>query len=181
MKYFIHTLTLFRIVCGPLIFLLILYFEYFGLSLALFLLCSFTDFLDGFLARKYFLTSDFGEILDPIADKILVVFLLAAIALSTSSIFVAFCGSMIISREFWVSALRDFNSRTQNTSATKVSFLAKLKTAFQFAAISSYLLAMLLSSALLILISNFILFTSFILAIKTSISYTSNTFQSIHK
>ena len=68
MNLLIQFLTYFRMIAGPIIFLLILYFDQYGLALVLFFLASISDFFDGFLARRYNLTSELGEIIDPIAD-----------------------------------------------------------------------------------------------------------------
>ena len=91
------------------------------------------------LARKYNLTSH-GKILDPIADKILITFSLIAISIYLDSFFVACLSALIISREIWVSGLRDFNSATGNFGATDVTFLAKFKTTFQILTIFLYLI-----------------------------------------
>ena len=72
---------------------------------------SITDYFDGYLARKYNLVSQLGEILDPIADKILIVFLLFAITANLNSYYIGFFSAIIITREIWVGALRDFNAR----------------------------------------------------------------------
>ena len=73
MKQFILFLTLSRLLFAPIIFIGLIVFNNFFLTFVLFLIVSITDYFDGWLARKYKLTSDFGAILDPIADKILVV------------------------------------------------------------------------------------------------------------
>ena len=70
-----------------------------------------SDYWDGFLARKYNLESTIGEVLDPIADKILLTFLIIALSIELSSIFIGMVGGMILVREFWVGALRDINAR----------------------------------------------------------------------
>ena len=72
------------------------------------------------MARKYSLTSVLGAVLDPIADKILITFVLIALVLALYSIFIAFLGSIILAREFWVGALRDLNARNGNEAATTV-------------------------------------------------------------
>ena len=72
MNYFIQFLTYFRIFIAPIIFLLITIFDSYGWALFLFFLASISDYWDGFLARKYRLESKLGEIIDPIADKIIV-------------------------------------------------------------------------------------------------------------
>ena len=132
MKIFINLLTIFRLASAPFIFLLLTYFNMYLLALVLFIFSSMTDYFDGYLARKYQLTSDFGEILDPVADKVMVLFLLIAISIELSSLYAGFMSSIIISREILVSAIRDHNSRKGNESATKVTNIAKIKTAIQF-------------------------------------------------
>ena len=104
------------------------------------MLASLTDFLDGYLARKTGNTSVLGEILDPIADKLLIVFVLIGLSLNLSSFYVGFFASMIIAREIWVAALRDYNARSMRSDRTKVTFLAKIKTTVQMGVISLYLL-----------------------------------------
>ena len=174
MNYFIQFLTVFRILIAPVIFLLITIFDQLGWSIFLFLMASITDYWDGYLARKYSLTSEIGEILDPIADKILLVFMLIAISIYSGSIFLAFISSLMIAREFWVSALRDFNTRKNNYSATKVTFIAKLKTTTQFFAIFLFIFGFYLNHALIIFMANFVLFASFILSVQSGLIYTVN-------
>lgn len=177
MNAVIQLLTYFRMIVGPIIFILILYLDQHGLALILFFLASISDFFDGFLARRYNLASELGEILDPIADKVLLVFLLITISVVTQSIFVTFMCCTLIAREFWVSALRDFNSRNMNTSATKVTFLARLKTSSQFIAILIYLLSFYNGNELIQFIGNFVLFLSLVLSIKSAIQYSVDTFK----
>ena len=80
MYNFIQFLTYFRIIAGPIIFISILLFEFYGIALIILILASISDYWDGFLARKHSLTSSFGEVLDPIADKILITFTLIALS-----------------------------------------------------------------------------------------------------
>ena len=124
MTYFINLLTLSRIFLGAIIFALLTRPEGYFLAFILFFLAGATDYFDGYLARKYDLTSQVGEILDPIADKILIVFVLFGLSVNLTSYFIAFVSSLIMSREIWVGALRDFNARKANLEATKVTFLA---------------------------------------------------------
>ena len=100
MNYFIQFLTYFRIFIAPVIFILITLFDAYEWALILFLLASISDYWDGFLARKYNLESIIGEILDPIADKILVTFLILALSLELSSIFIGMVGGLMLVREF---------------------------------------------------------------------------------
>lgn len=174
MNYVIQSLTYFRICIAPLIFILVVYFEQFGWSLILFMLASASDYWDGFLARKYELTSEMGEILDPIADKILLVFLLISISIVTASLYVTFISCLLICREFWVAALRDFNSRRGNVTATKVTIIAKYKTTTQFVAIFIFLYSFYSQNTLAEFIAYFILLLSLILSIQSGLIYSVN-------
>ncbi|MDA7562973.1 CDP-alcohol phosphatidyltransferase family protein [Gammaproteobacteria bacterium] len=177
MNNFIQILTYFRIVAGPIIFLFILVFQSYGIALSLLLLASATDYWDGYLARKYSLTSVLGAILDPIADKILITFVLIALVLALESIFIAFLGSIILAREFWVGALRDLNARNKNEAATNVTFLAKIKTTMQLGTFCWILTGLYLNSALMIFLGNFFLCLVLIITIQTGLSYTIATFK----
>ena len=142
----------------------------------LFFAAGITDYLDGYLARKYNLVSEIGEILDPIADKILIVFVLFGLSVNLTSYFIAFSASLIITREIWVGALRDFNARQGNSHATKVTFLAKIKTSIQLFTISIYILGLTLNNMLLILFGDMFLFLSLLITIYTGYIYTRNSF-----
>ena len=169
-------LTYFRIIAGPIIFFLIMVQSY-GSALSVLLLASASDYLDGYLARKYSLTSVLGAVLDPIADKILITFVLIALVLALESIFIAFLGSIMLAREFWVGALRDFNARSKNEGATTVTFLAKIKTTIQLATFCWILTGLYFNSGLMILLGNFFLFLALIITLQTGLSYTISTFK----
>tara|TARA_Y200000002_G_scaffold378545_1_gene386114 strand:- start:686 stop:1222 length:537 start_codon:yes stop_codon:yes gene_type:complete len=177
MNYFIQFLTYFRIFIAPIIFLLITLYDYYGWAFFLFFLASISDYWDGFLARRFNLESIIGAVLDPIADKILLTFLILALSLELSSIFIGMVGGIILIREFWVGALRDFNARNGNINATKVTFMAKIKTATQLFAVGSFLIALIFNNALIMLISNFLLFLALIISLQTGLSYTISTFK----
>jgi len=177
MQYLINFVTLSRVLFAPLIFLCITELESFGMTIFLFLLASISDFLDGFLARKYNLVSEFGRILDPIADKILIGFTLIALTLYLDSFYIGMMTSFILAREFWVSALRELNAIQNNSHATKVTFLAKIKTTTQFIAIAGYIFALYLNLSLLVFVSNFILFAAVLITLMTGLEYTINTFK----
>jgi CDP-diacylglycerol--glycerol-3-phosphate 3-phosphatidyltransferase len=177
MNYFIQCLTYFRILIAPIIFLLITLFDSYIWALLLFFLASISDYWDGFLARKFNLESVMGTVLDPIADKILVTFLILALSLELSSVFIGMVGGIMLIREFWVGALRDLNSRQGNSNATKVTFLAKIKTSIQFVAFASYLLGLTLNNSIILFTSNFFLFLALIITLQTGLSYTIATFR----
>ena len=129
------------------------------------------------MARKYSLTSVLGAVLDPIADKILITFVLMALVLALDSIFIAFLGSIMLAREFWVGALRDFNARNGNEAATTVTFLAKIKTTMQLVTLCWILTGLYFNSALMIFLGNFFLFLALIITMQTGLSYTIATFK----
>lgn len=100
--------------------------------LAIFLLASFTDFLDGYLARKNNIVTTFGKFLDPIADKLLV--LAALIMLVEMGQIPAWIPIIIAAREFLVSGIRMLAAGEGNVIAA--SWLGKVKTVSQMIAIS---------------------------------------------
>ena len=173
----INLMTFSRIVLAIIVFLLLAIDSYLEVALMLFTLASFTDYLDGYLARKYSLTSQLGEILDPVADKILIVFLFFGLALNLSSYLIGFIGSCIITREIWVSALRDHNSRNLNVEATKVTFLAKIKTSIQLFTIFIYLVALAFNKMLIIIIGDIFIIISLLITLYTGYIYTLKTFK----
>ena len=146
------------------------------LALVLFFIAGVTDYFDGYLARKYNAVSQLGEILDPIADKILILFVLFGLAINLSSYLIGFIGATIITREIWVGALRDINARNRKSDATKVTFLAKIKTTIQLFTISIYLLGLALNNMLFIIIGDVLLLISLLITIYTGFIYTYKTF-----
>ena len=95
------------------------------LSLAIFIIASLTDFLDGYIARHYNQTSDFGKFLDPLADKLLTI---AAMAMFCEwGKFPAWALMIVLTREFAVSGLRMVASQKGNVIAAGWS--GKVKTA----------------------------------------------------
>jgi len=174
----INLLTFSRIILAAIIFLLLMSSDGYLLALVLFYVAGFTDWLDGYLARKYNAVSQLGEILDPIADKILIVFVFFGLAVNLSSYLIGFFAALIITREIWVGALRDLNARNNKSDATKVTFLAKIKTTIQLFTISIYLLALVLNNMLLVVIGDIFLFASLIITIYTGFIYTLNSFRS---
>ena len=177
MALLINLLTISRIALGAFIFILLTQTEMYWLAFALFFIASITDYFDGYFARKYNHVSQIGEILDPIADKVLIVFLLFAISVNLTSYYIAFASACIISREIWVGALRDFNARQNKSDITKVTFLAKIKTTIQLFTISTYIFGLAMNNMIILPIADMLLFLSLIITIYTGIEYTLNTFK----
>jgi CDP-diacylglycerol--glycerol-3-phosphate 3-phosphatidyltransferase len=174
----INILTLSRILLAAIIFVLLMSSDGYLLALVLFFLAGVTDYFDGYLARKYNAVSQVGEILDPIADKILILFVLFGLAINLSSYLIGFIGSIIITREIWVGALRDLNARNGKSDVTKVTFLAKIKTSIQLFTLTIYLLGLTINNMLVIIIGDIFLFISFFITLYTGFIYSLNTFKS---
>ena len=130
-------MTIMRIAITPIIAVLIWIDEPaygYQLALALYTIASVTDYIDGYMARRLNVESPLGEMLDPIADKLLVAAVLFALASVNSSGWVFLTPALIILiREFMISGLREFLAK-QNVSAP-VTRLAKWKTTAQILAL----------------------------------------------
>ena len=122
----LNALTLSRIFCAIIIYLFLFLGNNYAIALLLFFIASISDFLDGYIARKTNSESVLGEILDPIADKLLIVFVLIGLSVNLNSYLIGFMSAVIISREIWVAALRDINARNNNSEKLRLPFLQKL-------------------------------------------------------
>lgn len=169
--------TFLRISLAPVIFICILVPSLHSTALILFLFASFTDFLDGYFARKKNAVSIIGEIIDPIADKILIVFVFFGLAVNLKSYLIAFAASLIIGREIWVGALRDLNARNSNSKATKVLYIAKIKTTIQLFTIGIYLTGITLNNMLTIVVADIFIMISVLITLYTGMVYTYNSFK----
>ena len=110
------------------------------ISFILFILAALSDFLDGWIARKKSQESEIGRILDPVADKLLVILTLVPILINFNHILIHFPSIIIIFREILVSGLRE--SLKSNDLILEVTKLSKWKTASQLIAVSSLLLSL---------------------------------------
>ena len=134
-------LTIFRCITAILLPMIIIYGGDNGAVIAapLLLLAGLSDYFDGFYARKYDVISNFGKIIDPIADKLLVIGVLLALAsenmLDYNYSFIA--ALIIILREVLISGLRE--SMSSYKISLEVSILSKWKTAIQLLACGSFL------------------------------------------
>ena len=158
----LNALTLSRILCAILIYLILYLESNYSIALFLFFIASFSDFLDGYLARKTNSVSVLGEILDPIADKLLIVFVLIGLSVNLDSFLIGFISSVIISREIWVASLRDINARNNQSNKTRVTFLAKIKTAIQMLSILMYLLGLTINNMMVLFFADIVLILSLI-------------------
>jgi CDP-diacylglycerol--glycerol-3-phosphate 3-phosphatidyltransferase len=100
----------------------------------LFVAAAFTDWLDGYLARKWGQFSNFGAFLDPVADKLIVAAaLLVLLNFDRVQVWVAI---IIIGREITISALREWMALMGASASVAVHFLGKVKTTMQLIAVS---------------------------------------------
>ena len=133
-----NILTILRLLAAPGVVIMFLYFhrplaDWF--ALVLFVSAALTDFLDGYLARAWKQESKLGAMLDPIADKAMVVIALLVITgFSGMNPWILLPATLIMFREVFVSGLREFLGDTAGT--LKVTVLAKWKTTAQMVAIA---------------------------------------------
>ena len=109
------------------------------LASALFALAAVSDWLDGYLARKLGQTTHFGAFIDPVADKLIVVTALTLLVGSHANLWMTFAGIVIVSREVFISALREWMAEMNRRGQVAVVRLAKVKTALQMVAVAMLL------------------------------------------
>jgi|TARA_B110000438_G_scaffold134725_1_gene130342 CDP-diacylglycerol--glycerol-3-phosphate 3-phosphatidyltransferase/cardiolipin synthase len=132
-----NILTIGRIIIVPIFVLTFFLPGFFGdlIPFFLFIAASFTDFLDGMLARLFKEESKFGEMLDPIADKILVATALVLLVMTdTIKNYEVIAAIIILTREILISGLREFLAKGK--ISIPVSGLAKIKTFIQMFSIA---------------------------------------------
>ncbi|MDR0424274.1 MAG: CDP-diacylglycerol--glycerol-3-phosphate 3-phosphatidyltransferase [Clostridiales Family XIII bacterium] len=135
MKNLPNQLTMLRIALVP-VFIVVLMSGHYYSSAAIFAAASITDALDGYIARKYDLISNFGKLMDPLADKLLVVS--ALVCLVELGDIPAWIVIVILAREFAITGLRSVAASSGAVIAA--GFSGKLKTVFQMIAIIALLL-----------------------------------------
>jgi len=134
-------LTLSRIAVIP-VFILIYYLPVSwssGVCTWLFVAAAITDWLDGYIARKYKLDSRFGAFLDPVADKLMVAVVLILLVdrnpTDWPGILLAIPAIIIVGREITISALREWMAELGEGGKVSVSYIGKVKTAAQLVAL----------------------------------------------
>ena len=108
------------------------------LAMSIFALAAITDWADGYLARRWGQTSEFGAFLDPVADKLIVA--AALIVLVWLDRADAWLAIIIIGREIAISALREWMAQLGRAKSVAVAFIGKIKTVAQITAIIALLL-----------------------------------------
>lgn len=135
----------------------------------LFVLAALTDWLDGFLARRWHQTSNFGAFLDPVADKLMVTAaLLVLLDLERVNALVAL---VIIGREIAISALREWMAQMGAGRNIAVNFLGKLKTTVQMIAIPMLLFYRPVGGVDMALLGEWMVWVAVVLTILSMIYY----------
>jgi len=128
-----NQITLFRIILIP-VFIIAFYlpvsWNHLG-AFAIFWVAAISDALDGYLARKLNQSSAFGAFIDPVADKLMVVCALCMLIQDYNVWYITVSAAVMISREIFISALREFMSSRDSRDVIAVSNMGKWKTAAQ--------------------------------------------------
>ncbi|SLN66943.1 CDP-diacylglycerol--glycerol-3-phosphate 3-phosphatidyltransferase [Aquimixticola soesokkakensis] len=168
-----NILTVLRLIAAPLVALVFFILPAEAAAWAaviLFAFASVTDWFDGYLARKWNQMSKFGTMLDPIADKAMVVTAIAVLAMTYGMAAVIIVpAAFILLRETFVSGLREFLGET--AGLLKVTKLAKWKTTAQMVAIALLLLYRACDVAVVFYLGGLIWWIAGVLTVITGIDY----------
>lgn len=164
-----NKLTIFRVVLIP-FFLVFLYTDFWGrgnlyIAAAIFIIASLTDLIDGKIARKYNLVTNFGKFMDPLADKLLVCS--ALICLIQLESIPAWVVIIIIAREFIISGFRLIAS--DNGVVIAASYWGKFKTAFQMLTVIVLILD--IPNKVFIILGTVLIYVSLALTVISLIDY----------
>lgn len=168
-----NALTLLRIVLIP-VFMLLFYLPAswsYTASAVVFAVAGFTDWLDGYLARRLNQTTPFGAFLDPVADKLMVAIALVLLTENFHAWWFSVPALVIIGREIVISALREWMAEVGQRTSVAVSFMGKVKTTFQMIAITGFLLVQPTSGWLLVATCTLLLYGAALLTLWSMVLY----------
>ena len=182
-----NILTLFRSCAAIILPLIIIYGGEIGALIAtpILILAGVSDYFDGFFARKYKVVSNFGKILDPVADKLLVIGVIFALASENmlDYYYSFFPALLIVLREILISGLRE--SISSYKISLEVTLLAKWKTTIQLVACGSFLVwrsnTFFYDNEILGLISYILLWIAGIITFITGLQYIIKIFKFFNK
>lgn len=167
-----NILTLMRIVMIP-VFIIVFYLPWAWArwtAAALFFAACFTDWLDGYLARRWKQTSHFGAFLDPVADKLLVSCTLLLLVGARDISYLTLPALVIVGREIVISALREWMAEIGSRASVTVTNVGKLKTLIQMNALF-LLIAFNPSTSWLGVLGVFLIYVAAILTIWSMVIY----------
>ena len=164
-----NKLTIIRFILTPIFMALMMFnfpFHYF-LAFLVFVAASITDYFDGKIARKYNYITDFGKIMDPLADKMLTS--LAFLVLVYQDIVPIWFFALVLVRDFAVDGMRMMVAR--NGKTVPASFYGKLKTTLQMTALIIILANQIFLQEPLTIIGNIVLYASIALSLYSGADY----------
>ena len=166
-------LTLLRVLVIPfivIIYMLPINWSHMVASL-LFLAAILTDWLDGYLARRWQQETRLGAFLDPVADKLLVCVCLVLVASFYHDMVITIAVAVIIAREIFISALREWMAEIGQRSKVGVMFIGKAKTALQAIALIALLMYDSHTSLYIMRIGTWCLYLALILTVWSMLLY----------
>lgn len=137
----------------------------------IFALAGLTDWLDGYLARRFEVTSHFGAFLDPVADKLIVAAALVLVVDASAGIGVAVAAIIIIGREIAISALREWMAGVGKRARVAVSWVGKVKTTAQMVSIFLLLWAVPIGPLPVFLLGEWLLYLAAVLTLVSMTQY----------
>lgn len=164
-----NKLTLFRIFLIP-VFVVVMLLDFdnkYLISCIIFIIASLTDAMDGHIARKYNLITDFGKFMDPLADKLLV--LSALITMTENNLVQSWMVIIIVSRELTVSILRAIAAADGKVIAASSG--GKLKTISQMVSIVILLLGANFNNSTMLLIGYILILIATLLTLQSGFEY----------
>ncbi len=161
-----NKLTILRVIAVP-FFIAAWMLGYYFVAFAIFIAASLTDMLDGQIARKYNMITNFGKIMDPLADKILVY---SAFCLMIGDLIPAWMFIIVLAREFTVAGMRTVAASEGIVVAAGMS--GKIKTVLQMIAVMLLLLVPALPDVeVLAMVANGFLWASLIMTVYSGVEY----------
>jgi len=160
-----NKLTIARIIAVP-FFIAAYYLEWHLVAFIIFVAASFTDMLDGKIARKYNLVTNFGKIMDPLADKVLVY---SAFCLMVPDPVPGWMLIIILAREFLVAGVRTVAASEGIVIAAAMS--GKIKTVLQMIAVCMLLVAPVINAAWFLTLSKVVLWAALVMTVVSGVQY----------
>lgn len=160
-----NKLTIARIIAVP-FFIAAYYLEWHLVAFIIFVAASFTDMLDGKIARKYNLVTNFGKIMDPLADKVLVY---SAFCLMVPDPVPGWMLIIILAREFLVAGVRTVAASEGIVIAAAMS--GKIKTVLQMIAVCMLLIAPVINAAWFLALSKVVLWAALVMTVVSGVQY----------
>lgn len=160
-----NKLTIARIIAVP-FFIAAYYLEWHLVAFLIFIAASFTDMLDGKIARKYDLVTNFGKIMDPLADKVLVY---SAFCLMVPDPVPGWMLIIILAREFLVAGVRTVAASEGIVIAAAMS--GKIKTVLQMVAVCMLLMAPVINTSWFLILGKIVLWAALVMTVISGAQY----------